>query len=64
SYLSTSDRSLLFGLGKSTQVDRLEVHWPTGQTTSLASVSSCQRILVVEDTSEYQVMPVVHRGSD
>lgn len=31
SYLSTSDLRVHFGLGETTQVDRLEVHWPSGK---------------------------------
>ena len=31
SYLSASDPRLLFGLGSDTQVERLEVRWPTGR---------------------------------
>lgn len=50
SYLSTSDRTLLFGLGQATEIESIEVHWPTGQKTRLASVSSCQQILVVEQS--------------
>jgi hypothetical protein len=32
SYLSSSDRRLLFGLGKEAKVGRLTVEWPSGQT--------------------------------
>jgi enediyne biosynthesis protein E4 len=31
SYLSTNDPRVFFGLGETTQVDRLEVHWPSGK---------------------------------
>lgn len=31
SYLSASDRRLLFGLGKAQQADRIEVRWPSGR---------------------------------
>ena len=31
SYLSASDRRVLFGLGKSDKVSRLTVTWPSGQ---------------------------------
>jgi hypothetical protein len=31
SYLSASDRRVLFGLGKSDKVGRLTVTWPSGQ---------------------------------
>ncbi len=31
SYLSSSDPRVHFGLGQATQVDRLEVRWPSGK---------------------------------
>ncbi len=34
SYLSTGDPRVHFGLGQATQVDRLEVRWPTGKVES------------------------------
>ena len=48
SYLSTSSRTQLFGLGSATHVERIEVVWPTGRTSTLANVPSCQRIVVIE----------------
>jgi hypothetical protein len=32
SYLSASDRRIIFGLGASQTVDRLTVRWPSGET--------------------------------
>jgi hypothetical protein len=32
SYLSASDRRLIFGLGDAAAVNRLKVHWPSGAT--------------------------------
>jgi hypothetical protein len=32
SYLSSSDRRTVFGLGRATKVDKLTVRWPGGQT--------------------------------
>jgi hypothetical protein len=49
SYLSTSDRTLLFGLGNADSVDALEIHWPSGQTTKLANISANQRLVLVEE---------------
>lgn len=48
SYLSTSDRALLFGLGNATSVDSVEVVWPSGSTTRLNQVPARQTLLVVE----------------
>ncbi len=49
SYLSTSDRALLFGLGTAVSVDSLEVRWPSGQTTKLTNVPANQKLLLIEE---------------
>jgi TPP-dependent indolepyruvate ferredoxin oxidoreductase alpha subunit len=49
SYLSTSDRTLLFGLGMAVSVDTLKVHWPSGQTTTLTNIPANQRLLLIEE---------------
>lgn len=49
SYLSTSDRRIHFGLGTATIVDHVEVHWPAGTITKLASVPSGRCLRVTED---------------
>ena len=49
SYLSTSSRIQLFGLGSATLVERIEVLWPTGRTSTLANVPTCQRLLMIEE---------------
>ena len=36
SYLSASDRRLLFGIGTATHVDKVTLRWPDGQTEDLA----------------------------
>jgi hypothetical protein len=38
SYLSASDRSVHFGLGSVTRVDRLEVRWPSGRVESRSNL--------------------------
>ncbi|MEW6755987.1 MAG: FG-GAP-like repeat-containing protein, partial [Candidatus Latescibacterota bacterium] len=45
-----------FGLGESTQVDELEVRWPSGQVDGLAGVPADQRIRVVEGQVGYWVV--------
>jgi hypothetical protein len=40
SYVSTSDARLHFGLGDATQVDRLEVRWPSGITEARADLAA------------------------
>ena len=49
SYLSTSDRAMLFGLGDATSVDSMMVDWPSGQTTLLKHTASNHRITVIEE---------------
>jgi hypothetical protein len=49
SYLSTSDRTLLFGLENAESVDSVEVHWPSGQSTTLTNVPANQRLLLIEN---------------
>ena len=48
SYLSTSDRALLFGLGPAASVDTLLIHWPSGQKTRLTNLPPNQRLQVIE----------------
>jgi hypothetical protein len=49
SYLTASDKRLLFGLGGSTSVDKLEVRWPSGRQQILTGPLAVDRYLVVRD---------------
>ena len=49
SYLSTSDARLHFGLGDCTQVDMLEVVWPSGQKQVVFGLSANQFIKVIQE---------------
>lgn len=40
SYLSQSDTRLHFGLGTSTKVESVEIHWPSGKTEVLTNLSA------------------------
>ncbi len=42
SYLSASDRRLLFGLGKAAQADRVEIRWPSGRVQPLGPIPRMQ----------------------
>ena len=42
SYLSASDRRLLFGLGKAAQADRVEIRWPSGRVQPLGPIGRMQ----------------------
>jgi hypothetical protein len=39
SYLSSSDRRLLFGLGKAAQADSVKITWPSGKVQSLGPIA-------------------------
>src|ERR1700722_11994426 len=49
SYQSAQDPRLHFGLGLHSNVDAIEIFWPSGSVTGLASVKSDQIIAVKED---------------
>jgi enediyne biosynthesis protein E4 len=48
SYASQSDPAAFFGLGSTSRVDRLTVHWPRGGTETLRDVPADQRLLIRE----------------
>ena len=48
SYLSQSDLRLHFGLGASTQVDRIEIDWPSGRRQKLRN-SAADRVVTIEE---------------
>jgi hypothetical protein len=48
SYLSSSDLRVHFGLGAATKIDRLELHWPSGQTDVVPS-PPLDHLLVVKE---------------
>jgi hypothetical protein len=50
SYMSASDPRILFGLGKRTKIDSLEVTWPSGQVDKLTNVPIDRIIAVKEGT--------------
>jgi hypothetical protein len=51
SYLSASDKRLLFGLGAGSKVEELEVKWPSGQVSTLKDVSADRYITITEGTA-------------
>jgi enediyne biosynthesis protein E4 len=48
-YLSQSSQPLYFGLGKHTEVDRVEVEWPAGGKTVVPGKHGGQSLLVIEE---------------
>jgi hypothetical protein len=48
SYASQSDRRLVFGLGTTPLVDRIEVRWPSGKTQVVREAAADQRLRIRE----------------
>ncbi len=48
SYMSASDPRILFGLGRRTKIDSLEITWPSGQVDRLANLPADKIIAVKE----------------
>lgn len=48
SYLSQSERAVVFGLGGAASVDEVTVRWPSGGTDRLTGVDTDQRITITE----------------
>ncbi|MCK4340595.1 MAG: CRTAC1 family protein [Phycisphaerae bacterium] len=50
-YLSQSDPRAHFGLAAATKVDRVQIRWPDGKTTTLDNVKANQILNVIQDTN-------------
>ena len=50
-YLSHNDLRLHFGLGKSEQVDRIEINWPGGGRETLEKIKAGQTLTIIEGES-------------
>jgi hypothetical protein len=48
SYMSASDPRILFGLGKHTKIDSLEIAWPSGQIDRLKDLPLDKIIAIKE----------------
>jgi len=61
SYLSSSELILTFGLGAHTQVDAIEIHWPSGQVDQWQNVAADQIITVKEKERSIAAKPLAKR---
>jgi enediyne biosynthesis protein E4 len=48
SYLSSSELVLTFGVGSKTNIDSIEIQWPSGQVDRLSNTSSGQTVTIAE----------------
>jgi enediyne biosynthesis protein E4 len=51
SYLSSSDKSLTFGVGPRAQVDRVAIFWPSGRADEFRKLAAGKTYLCVEGES-------------
>jgi hypothetical protein len=56
SYLSASDKRLHFGLGTATQVDAVEIHWPSGFTQTVKNVGVDRFTTINEPGTQTEVV--------
>jgi enediyne biosynthesis protein E4 len=49
SYLSQNDLRVHFGLGSSTKIDKVEIHWPSGQTDTISNLVADKYYSVIEN---------------
>ena len=61
SYLSSSELILTFGLGSSTKVDAIEVHWPSGAVDHLNNVNADQIVTIREGAGLLRAHPFEKR---
>jgi hypothetical protein len=54
SYLGQSDLRLHFGLGRATVVDRLDVRWPSGQSSGFSSLPADRIVTVTEGVARVE----------
>ena len=50
SYLSASEKTLTFGLGKAAKIDTLEIRWPDGTTQTIKDVPGGARLAITQET--------------
>jgi hypothetical protein len=57
SFLASSDLRVHFGLGASTNLERLEIHWPSGQVDTVHNPPADSLIVVKEGTGLVKAQP-------
>jgi len=62
SYLSQSDLRLVFGVGKRTKIDLIEVHWPSGTVDKIAD-TAVNKMLTIKEGQGIVEQKDLKRGS-
>jgi hypothetical protein len=47
-YMASNERSLTIGLGTHSQVDRVEMRWPSGAVSELPTMDADREFVVIE----------------
>jgi hypothetical protein len=63
SYLSQSDRSVTFGLGRFQGVERVALEWPSGVKQELGKLAAGRTYVVEEDKGTVAEVPMMRRSS-
>jgi Tfp pilus assembly protein PilF/peroxiredoxin len=61
-FISQHSKELLFGLGRSTKVVRLVIHWPSGEVQTLEGLPVNERISVTEGNATVREEPFKRRS--
>jgi hypothetical protein len=61
SYLGQHDVRVHFGLGRATEIDRLEIRWPNGRVETVQSVAAQQVVTIAERAGIVARLPMSRR---
>jgi tetratricopeptide (TPR) repeat protein len=60
-YLSQSSKWVHFGLGSNTDVEKVDVRWPSGLVEGFSNVGAGQRYRLVEGSGKAELLPATNR---
>jgi tetratricopeptide (TPR) repeat protein len=60
-YLSQSSKWVHFGLGSSTNIERVDVRWPSGAVESFSNIRAGQRYKLIEGGGQAELLPAAKR---
>lgn len=49
-YMASNERVLTFGLGRETQIDRIEIRWPSGTSSEFRGLTASTEYIIVEQS--------------
>jgi tetratricopeptide (TPR) repeat protein len=60
-YLSQSSKWVHFGLGSSTNIEKVDVRWPSGLVESFSNIGAGERYRLVEGSGKAELLPAAKR---